>query len=63
MMGCGEAKESPRDRGDRDAGRGGRGGRGRARGGADRGGNTENKGRRPNPKQALKKTEEDFPAL
>jgi len=46
----------------------GRGGRGGARGGrGGRGGNTDRGGRggarRQNPKQALKKTEDDFPTL
>jgi len=50
----GEEEEATR------GGRGGRGGRGAPRGGAD--GNQQRGGRR-NPKQSLKKTEEEFPTL
>ena len=56
------------DRDDED-GRGGRGGRGGARGGrggndrGGRGGNDQKGGRRQNPRQSLRKTEEDFPSL
>jgi hypothetical protein len=48
------------NRGDRGDRRGGRGGRGGARGGAA---DAQKGGRRQNPRQALKKTEEDFPTL
>lgn len=48
---------------DEDTGRGGRGGRGRGGRGGAQADNAQRGGRRQNPKQSLKKTEEDFPTL